>query len=145
MILIDTREKHPWDFSFYSVETKRVALPFGDYTVEGFEDKVVIERKASTGELAINLGKEISRFAAEFDRMRHVENKYVLCEFSSDDIAHFPLNSGIPKAKWKSIRMNSKFIFSRIESLSIDYGLCFIFAGDRRWAEEKAYQILTSL
>lgn len=141
IILTDTREKTPWDFSFYGIESRVQTLPYGDYTIEGKENIIVVERKASTGELAINLGKEINRFSHEMERLRHVERKFVICEFSSEDIASFPKNSGIPKRLWSGVRMNKWIMFDRISSLSDDYEVNFIFAGDRECAVNKAVEL----
>lgn len=140
-ILTDTREKKPWDFGFYGFNTRIATLPYGDYTVEGKENIIVVERKASSGELAINLGKEIDRFSFEMERMRPVERKYIICEFSSDDIQNFPKNSGIPKKLWSSIRMNKWIMFDRISSLSDDYNINFVFAGDRQCAINHAVEL----
>lgn len=48
VILIDTREQRPFDFSQVAPEfgTKRVTLPTSDYSIEGFEDKIAVERKS---------------------------------------------------------------------------------------------------
>ena len=46
-IIQDTREQHPFSFEGYPVEVKPGALPTGDYSLDGFEDRIVIERKAA--------------------------------------------------------------------------------------------------
>lgn len=43
LILIDTREKTPWEFPGY--RTKRQALKAGDYTLYGYSSLMVVERK----------------------------------------------------------------------------------------------------
>ena len=69
-ILIDTREKQGWNFEgFEKCEAQEViGLKTGDYTLEGLETSLCIERKASTGEVALNLGKKRKTFEAEMDR-----------------------------------------------------------------------------
>ena len=44
-ICIDSREQTPWAFR---CETVRKALPAGDYSVEGIETKIAVERKSLT-------------------------------------------------------------------------------------------------
>lgn len=49
-IIRDTREKEGWNFDFYSscaIESR--GLKTGDYTLEGLEEILCIERKANTG------------------------------------------------------------------------------------------------
>ena len=71
MVLVDTREQRPFDFSrfegwFSAVEHK--ALVLGDYSVAGLEDTCVVERK--------DLGDLIHSFTAErsvfVDRLRRM-------------------------------------------------------------------------
>lgn len=45
-IVIDTREQTPYGFAKYDAEPIRAALPTGDYSLPGFEDRVAIERKS---------------------------------------------------------------------------------------------------
>ena len=45
-IIIDTREQEPYSFDSRLVAAVRRALPAGDYSVEGLEDRVAVERKA---------------------------------------------------------------------------------------------------
>jgi len=69
-VLIDTREHYPLPFpSTLRIEdpakrnhiltlpiaTRRTALPYGDYTLDGYSSTVAIERKASPTELLKNL------------------------------------------------------------------------------------------
>jgi ERCC4-type nuclease len=44
-IVIDTREQEPYSFDPRLAAAVRRALPAGDYSVEGLEDRVVVERK----------------------------------------------------------------------------------------------------
>ena len=71
IILKDTREKNGWDFKSFDrcIAVADWGLRTGDYTVKGLEKHLVIERKASTSELAINLGKKRSAFENEIKRM----------------------------------------------------------------------------
>ena len=44
-IIIDTREQEPYSFDSRLVAAVRRALPAGDYSVEGLEERVAVERK----------------------------------------------------------------------------------------------------
>ena len=45
-IIIDTREQEPYSFDPRLAATARRALPAGDYSVEGLEQRVAVERKS---------------------------------------------------------------------------------------------------
>lgn len=45
-IVIDTREQEPYSFDPRLAATARRALPAGDYSVEGLEQRVAVERKS---------------------------------------------------------------------------------------------------
>jgi ERCC4-type nuclease len=44
-IIIDTREQEPYSFDSRQAAAVRRALPAGDYSVEGLEERVAVERK----------------------------------------------------------------------------------------------------
>ena len=143
IILKDTREKNGWDFeSFDRCRTvARWGLKTGDYTAKGLEKELVIERKASTGELAINLGKKRKAFEAEIERMTNFRWKYIICEFSIDDLMNFPKNSGIPKKQIQYVRMNGKFMWKKLCEYQEQYGVQVIFCENKEHAEERAIMI----
>ena len=84
VILRDTREKNGWDFESHNkvLAVAKWGLKTGDYTARGLEKDLVIERKASTGEIAMNIDKKRKAFEAEIERMSSFRWKYILCEFS---------------------------------------------------------------
>jgi ERCC4-type nuclease len=89
-IIIDTREKNPWDFesddAFFEVIYKK--LDAGDYSIEGLQDKVTIERKASVDELFANFSSKPNRnrVFAEFERLKDHSHKFFIIEESCDDV-----------------------------------------------------------
>jgi len=143
-IVQDTREKIPLDFSFYSdctsVEIRK--LDTGDYSAVGYEDKVYIERKRSTSEIAINFGTDNARWYRELERMSKVKFKYVVCEFSVEDVLSFPKNSGIPKEKWKGLRFNGKYLYKIMKETEAKYNVKFLFCNDAQEAAEKVFELL---
>lgn len=148
VVLQDNKEKvGQWNFSFSErvSHTEVCHLKTGDYTIKGLESLVCLERKKTTGEIAINLGKKWKTFKAELERMQSFKYKYVICEFHINDILFFPASSGIPEKLWPYLRMTGKFLLSRINQLSEQYGVEFIFAGCKANAESQAIEILTNV
>ena len=143
IILKDTREKKGWDFAPYEkCEAMKIeGLKTGDYTLEGLETPLCIERKASTGELSLNLGKKRKTFEAEVERMSHFRWAYIICEFSIDDLMTFPVGSGIPRSKWKFIRMNGKFMWRKLSEYQEDHGVQVVFCDNREQAQEMVIKI----
>lgn len=142
---IDAKEKMPWDLSIYGFESEKCSLTTGDYTVEGLEEILVIERKRSTGEISLNLGRLAKQFEAELQRMQEFRFSYLICEFSSDDLAIFPKKSGIPKRMWKSLRMNGIFMLKRLNDWCEKYGVELIFCNNRTEAEKVASDIINEI
>ena len=140
IILKDTREKNGWDFESFDrcIAVANWGLKTGDYTVKGLEKYLVIERKASTGELAINLGKKREAFENEIERMSKFRWKYIVFEFSIDDLMNFPKNSGIPKKQIQYVRMNGKFMWKKLREYEEQYGVEIVFALDKENAEQRA-------
>ena len=140
VILTDTSEKNGWSFNSFDkcLAVTRWGLKTGDYTVRGLERDLVVERKASTGELAMNLGKKRKAFEAEIERMSSFRWKYILCEFSIDDLMNFPRNSGIPKKNLKFVRMNGKFMWKKLCEYQEQSGVEVVFCDSKLDAEERA-------
>ena len=59
-VIRDTREQEGYYFSEYGLCEGMIdqKLDTGDYSIQGMEDKVCIERKGCVEELAINLGQK---------------------------------------------------------------------------------------
>ncbi len=64
-ILVDTREQTPWEFAY---PTLRGSLKTGDYSVQGLENVVSLERK-SLGDLVQSVTWERERFIREVERL----------------------------------------------------------------------------
>jgi len=128
-VIIDTREKTPWEFEHPCIEeTISKKLDTGDYSVEGMETSLCIERKRSVQEVAINVREP--RFIEELKRMQTYKHRFIICEFSVDDIVKYPLGSKIPKSRWKNIRITGAFILKCIARFQTRYNVHVIFAGD---------------
>lgn len=143
-VLQDNKEKTPWNFEFYDFchAQEITHLKTGDYTLADYPDLVVIERKASTGEIAGNFGIKWSAFQKELERMRDsFLLKYAVFEFYYDDVLDFPRRSGIPKNKWKDLRITGNYLLKKINELA-KYDVEVVFAGTRENAEQETARIL---
>jgi ERCC4-type nuclease len=80
-ILVDDREKTPFEFPGVPIETAR--LDVGDYTVKygdlDFRDVFAVERK-SLDDLTRSVGVDRKRFEAEIQRARSLSNFSVVIE-----------------------------------------------------------------
>jgi hypothetical protein len=148
VVLQDSREKEgKWNFLFSSLvkDQKIIGLKEGDYTIEGLEEVLRIERKRTTSELAINLGSKFKQFKAEFEKLKRFKYKYLVCEFSLDTLLEFPVNSSVPKYLWSKLRLNGKFMLKKIEELSAEYGVEFLFCNNKYEAEQTVLEIFRSV
>lgn len=138
MVIQDTQEKIPFDFSFYDVEVKVKKIPTADYTLEGYEDVILIERKASVDEIAGNFTKKKSAWWKEMKRMSEVQYKYILCEFPFQDVLDYPKSS---KAN-RQTKINGVILSNSINKCISNYGIEFIFCDNKKEAEQKAFELL---
>jgi hypothetical protein len=133
-IIIDTREQQPWEFFHQS--TAHQKLNTGDYSIQGLEDTIVIERKKSVSEIATNIIE--NRFKDVLQRLQAIKHKFILLEFDLDDVFKYPEGSNIPKSQWKRIRISPTFILKNIIDWNILYNIPTIFCGSSYNAEKMA-------
>lgn len=86
-IVIDTREQTPWTFEGLGVATTRAKLDAGDYSIEGLEKRVSIERK-SIDDWTGTVLRDRTRFYKELELLRAYEFRCVMIETSVRDIAN---------------------------------------------------------
>ena len=145
-VIVDTREnpKFRWDFSIIEkcIGTEIRKLDTGDYSIEGLEDVLAIERKRSTGEIAMNIGIDKERFIAELERMSKFKYKYLLLEFTMEDVNNFPKKSGIAVWRWKGLRITSKYMAKCLSSYKEKYGIEVIYCTSQEEANDRAIQII---
>lgn len=83
-IIEDSREQTPLDFSgFRDVESVREGLKTGDYSIQGYEDRICFERKSIPDLVGTLIGGH-ERFLREMDRMKSFDAKYILVERTPD-------------------------------------------------------------
>jgi ERCC4-type nuclease len=117
----DTREKKgKWDFSEYKdVEIIDKALHVGDYTLQGLESFVAVERKANIEEIYSNFSlKVISKRLDAIYRLKSVRYSFFILECSIADIYNGSFFSA----------QRPEFIMSILNQLMMD-GINVIFSG----------------
>ena len=140
-IIVDTREKMPWTLTASTIDgaiSKK--LDTGDYSIEGYEDKVCIERKRDAAELAANVCQ--ARFKSELERMMTYEYRYLILEFNIQDVLDYPVGSSVPPARWKKLKTRGPYIMKCISQFQVKYGINVVFAGNSRNAEYAATNIM---
>lgn len=131
--IIDTREQLPLDLRWRSGEclkSIRRKLDTGDYSIEGFEDRLTVERK-SVPDLVGCIGKGRDRFERELERMLKIPSRCVVVEghWADLEVGNYP---GL---------VNRNAAVGSVLGW-IARGIPFIFAGNRVRASEYVARLL---
>ena len=124
-IIRDTREKkgHGWYFRATAecdgMDVKK--LDTGDYSIEGYEDMIMVERK-SISDLWNSLLQGRERFMKEMDRAKEIPARYLIIEGTMKDVQ---------KGTRYSIVKGDTMIANLI-SLEQKYGIHVIFTDKRK-------------
>ncbi|MDK9699078.1 MAG: hypothetical protein OEM52_02860 [bacterium] len=122
-IIVDTREQHPFEFDPVRVETIRMALSAGDYSLAGFEPMVSVERK-SLEDYISSVIKSQQRFLREVEKLAAMPYKCVVVEGDLVDIQQHRYHSGVhPSAVLGATMM-----------LLVDFGVPVLFCSNRQIA-----------
>ena len=135
VVLIDTREQYPFDFKRFPnwiANEKRQTLKTGDYSVEGMETLLVIERKTLT-DLITTLIQQRARFFKQCEKMTKYRWRCLLVEASYEDI----------KSPYDYDEYNTSAhpnaVSGTLDALEARYGIPVIYTSTYRpLAEEKA-------
>jgi ERCC4-type nuclease len=133
-VIRDTREKEGYEFNNFNtcagmIEQK---LDTGDYSIQGLEDKICIERKGCVEELAINLGQKKYTFLNEIERMKVFPHKYLILEFSLQDLINFPQHTRIPVRNKSALKITGKYMLKCLIEFELYNDVHVLFCGDRR-------------
>ena len=142
-VLVDSREKAAYRFDGMPagtpskprdllVTTEWRFMQTGDYSIDGMEDRVVIERK-SLADLYSTLGQHRERFEREHQRMAEVEWAAVIVEASWYEILKMP-----PERS----KLNPKSVFGTFAAWQIRYGVPWFCMQDRRLSEICCFRLL---
>lgn len=132
-IIKDSREQQGYTFrKFENCQGMIVKkLNTGDYSLVGLEDKICVERKASIEEVALNLGKNRATFFREIKRMKPFKHKFLVLEFSMDDLLGFPHKSRIAQRFKDSVKISGKFMLKSLMEIQFNDDVHVMFCGDK--------------
>lgn len=130
-IVVDTREQIPWQFPTALVVGRRM-LKAGDYSVEGLEDAIAIERK-SIDDLVGTIFHHGDRFGRELGKLAAMKWAAVVIEGNAEDVAcrRYRFSDVPPTA-----------VFERIAHLHVGTRIPFLFCGARADAVRSAENLL---
>lgn len=132
IVLIDTREKSPFDFTRFPnwiAEGKRQKLKAGDYSVQGMEDLLVLERKTLT-DLITTLIQQRSRFFKVCEKLAQYRWRALFVEASYEDIKS-------PYGEYTLAHPNA--VSGTLDALEARFGIPVVYTSlYRALAEEKA-------
>jgi len=135
IVLVDTREKYPFDFSRFPnwiADSKKQALKAGDYSVEGMESLLILERKTLT-DLITTVIQERTRFFKQCEKMSKYRWKALLIEASYEDI-----KTSYDEDEYNT-RAHPNAVSGTLDALEARYGIPVIYTSCYRpLAEEKA-------
>lgn len=143
-VIVDSREQAPYSFTgFLSdakygrrpliVKTRVQGLATADYSIEGFEDQVAVERK-SKEDLYGTIGAGRDRFERELERLASFRVAHVVIEATWPDIL------SNPPARTKLL---PKTVFRSINAWEQRYPTIHWHAmGGRILAEHKTFRVL---
>jgi hypothetical protein len=133
-IIVDTREQQPWTFDNYAKAHKK--LDTGDYSIEGLEHLLTIERKKSSSEFATNIVE--SRFKDVIMRLSQFKYSFLLLEFDLEDLLIYPIGSTVPKRMWDKVKITPAFLIKNIIELQLNHNIKVMFCGSSSNAEKIA-------
>ena len=125
VIVIDTREQEPYAFHPERAAVVRRALPAGDYSVEGMEQRVAVERK-TLPDLVQTVIRERERFRRELQLLSGYEAACVVVEAGLPDILSGHYRSAA----------HPHSVLGAVASIIVDYGIPVFFCGDRPCARQ---------
>ncbi|MCH7872023.1 MAG: ERCC4 domain-containing protein [Planctomycetes bacterium] len=129
VVIIDTREQRPWRFE--NLETQRVALTTGDYSIRGLTHLVSVERK-SLGDLFHCVGRDRDRFKRELSRLRGFRFRALIIEATLAEIE---------AGQWRS-KLQPAHVLGSLTAWTVQFGLPIVFAGDHAAAGRYAQRYL---
>ena len=135
IILVDTREKNPFDFSGlrnWIGGEKSSALKAGDYSIEGMETLLVLERKTLT-DLITTLIQQRTRFFKQCEKMIKYRWRALLIEASYEEI-----KSPYDRDEYNT-SAHPNAVSGTLDALEARFGIPVIYTSIYRpLAEEKA-------
>lgn len=135
-VIKDTREQDGYYFTAFNTCAGMIEhkLDTGDYSIQGLEDKICVERKGCVEELAINLGQKKHAFINEINRMEPFKHKYLILEFSLEDLIKFPQDTRIPVKNKAALKITGKYMLKCLIEFEIYNDIHVLFCGNKHAA-----------
>lgn len=132
-VIKDTREQEGYYFNKFNTCAGMIEhkLDTGDYTIQGLEDKICIERKGCVEELAVNLGQKKHSFLDEIARMSAFQHKFLILEFSLEDLIKFPDETRIPVKNKASLKITGKYMLKCLFEFELYNNVHILFCGNK--------------
>lgn len=137
-VIIDTREQNPWNIKHHATAVQK--LDTGDYSIEGMEEILCIERKQSISEFVNNMSEK--RFKDVLKRMENYKYRYIIFEFNFSDVLNFPVGSSIPKRVWSKLRISPNYIIKYLCDILTINCIPILFCDSSIGAEKTAMSIM---
>ncbi|MEA3364861.1 MAG: ERCC4 domain-containing protein [Candidatus Hydrogenedentes bacterium] len=122
-VVVDTREQEPYVFDPRCVAVTRRALPAGDYSIEGREDSVAVERK-TLEDFVSTVIRSRKRFTRELQRLAGYEAACIVVEADLSDILG---------GRYRS-RAHPNAVLGTVLSIVVDFDIPVFFCSDRQAA-----------
>lgn len=129
-IVIDTREQTPWTFPD-GIKTVRRGIHFGDYTLDGLDEIVAIERKSAMDMIGC-VGQSRGRFEKHLYGLADLPFAHVIIECSMRALCETCSKTGV----------NVSSLVGTIVAWQAATGVHFWTPDDRRFAAALAVRIL---
>lgn len=121
IIVIDTREQRGYTFSSELIGgVVHAALPAGDYSLQGYETQITIERK-SLDDYVQTVIHAKERFARELNLLRSYPRAWIVVEATLDDVL---------QGRYAS-RAHPQSVLGLTAALMTKYDIPVLFASDR--------------
>jgi len=136
VVLVDTREREPWPLHANHPNwiggERRVALKTGDYTLEGMELLLRLERKSLADVVACTVSYR-RRFLAACSRLARFPWKAILVEATLEDIKGGFARYDIPS------EVHPNAVCGTLDAIEAKFGIPIIYtSADRDLATERA-------
>jgi len=130
IIVIDTRESLPYEFPA-PVKTVTKKLDAGDYSLEGFESFIIIERKTLADAYG-TIGQGRERFVKELEKFKNYEYAAIVIESDLKNFLQPPPYS----------KLNPKSAINSLLMWSIRYKTYVFFAHNRDYGMTLTLRLL---
>ena len=156
-VLIDSAEQDPFGFQGLSTDADRGNRPLivptewrslgrhpdsrGDYSIDGFQERIGVERKSQSDAHGTFLGwknDRRERFESELENLSQIDRGYVVIESSFGELIR-----AAPEWGKRTAQQNQKAIFRSVLSWQNKWPkVNWLFCDDRRLAEVTTFRVL---